>query len=101
MKETFSLTGGQSIGVDLVASECAFLLSDDEVDENLAETVPDRAVAFPFKALGNSDHAGNNPAPGTSVAAVIWRIAAVVEEEPEDGGDARVGGGIHFSDFHA
>lgn len=101
MKETFTLAGGQSFGVDLVASECALLLGDDEVDEDLAETVPNCAVTFPFEALGDSDHAGNDPAPGASVAAMIWRVAAVVEEEPEDRCDAGVGEWIHASDFHA
>lgn len=101
MKETFALASGQSFGVDLVTSECAFLLSDDEVDEDLAETVPNRAVTFPFEALGDSDHAGNDPAPGASIAAVSWRVAAVVEEEPEDGCNAGVGEWVHVSDFHA
>lgn len=93
------MPGDQRLFVNALRPQGAFLLGKDKVDQDLPEPVPDGALAFPLEAFRNADHAGHDPASFASVACFSLRVAAVVEEDPEDRCDARVGEGVELLDF--
>lgn len=89
----------QRLVLNAVRPQGAILLGKDKVDQDLSEPVPDGTLAFPLEAFRNADHARHDPASFAGVACFALRVAAVVEEDPEDGCDAWVGEGVQFLDF--